>query len=70
MPDDVHFIFIRDTENYIWGLLSASAGDIRDTGLMPWRRAWQPMLVFLLEESHGQKTLAGYSPQGCTIRHD
>jgi len=70
MSDDVvHFIFTKDTYNYIWGLLSAIAEDIRDTGLIPWR-AWQPTLVFLFEESHGQKSLAGYSPQGCTIRHD
>ena len=29
---------------------------------------WQPTPVFLPGESHGQ--LAGYSPQGCTVRHD
>ena len=31
-------------------------------GKIPWRRAWQPTLVFLPRESHGQGTLAGYSP--------
>ena len=31
---------------------------------IPWRRAWQPTLVFLPGESHGQRTLAGYSPWG------
>ena len=31
---------------------------------IPWRRAWQPTLVFLPGESHGQRSLAGYSPQG------
>ena len=47
--------------------LSADAGDIRNTGsipgvgTIPWRRAWQPTLVFLLGESHGQRSLAGYS---------
>ena len=30
----------------------------------PWRRAWQPTPVFLPGESHGQRNLAGYSPQG------
>ena len=30
---------------------------------IPWRRAWQPTLVFLPGESHGQ-SLAGYSPWG------
>ena len=29
-----------------------------------WRRAWQPTPVFLPGESHGQKSLAGYSPWG------
>ena len=29
---------------------------------IPWRRAWQPTPVFLLGESHGQRSLAGYSP--------
>ena len=29
---------------------------------IPWRNAWQPTLVFLPEESHGQRNLAGYSP--------
>ena len=49
----------------------------------PWRRAWQPTPVFLPTESHGQRGLTGYSPQGheesdktevtwhaCTQRHD
>ena len=30
----------------------------------PWRRKWQPTLVFLPRESHGQRSLAGYSPGG------
>ena len=29
---------------------------------IPWRRAWQPTLVFLLRESHGQRNLVDYSP--------
>ena len=31
-------------------------------GKIPWRRAWQPTPVFLPRESHGQRTLMGYSP--------
>ena len=31
---------------------------------MPWRRAWQPTTVFLPGESHGQRSLVGYSPWG------
>ena len=33
-------------------------------GKIPWRRAWQPTLVFLPGEAHGQRSLAGYSPWG------
>ena len=29
-----------------------------------WRRAWQPTSIFLSRESHGQRSLAGYSPRG------
>ena len=29
---------------------------------IPWRRAWQPILVFLTEKFHGQRILGGYSP--------
>ena len=29
---------------------------------IPWRREWQPTSVFLPGESHGQRSLAGYSP--------
>ena len=35
-------------------------------GKMPWRRAWQPAPVFLPGESHGQRSLVGYSPWGRT----
>ena len=34
-------------------------------GKIPWRRKWQPTPVFLPGESHGQRSLVGYSPQGC-----
>ena len=34
-------------------------------GKIPWRRAWQPTLpLFLPGESHGQRSLVVYSPQG------
>ena len=45
------------------------AGDMR-LGFDPWvrkipgRRAWQPTPVVLPEESHGQRSLVGYSPWG------
>ena len=31
-------------------------------GKIPWRRAWQPTQVVLPGESHGQRSLEGYSP--------
>ena len=34
-------------------------------GKIPWRRKWQPTPVFLPGESHGQKSMVGYSPRGC-----
>ena len=33
-------------------------------GKIPQRRKWQPTPVFLCGESHGQRSLAGCSPQG------
>ena len=34
-------------------------------GKIPCRRKWQPIPVFLPGESHGQRSLAGYSPWCC-----
>ena len=33
-------------------------------GKIPWRRKWQLTPVFFPGEFHGQRSLAGYSPQG------
>ena len=33
-------------------------------GKIPWRRKWQPTPVFLPGESHGCRSLVGYSPWG------
>ena len=33
-------------------------------GEIPWRRSWKSNLVFLPGESHGQRSLVGYSPWG------
>ena len=33
-------------------------------GKIPWRRKWQPTLVFWPGEFHGQRSLMGYSPKG------
>ena len=37
---------------------------------IPWRRKWNPTPVFLPREFHRQRSLVGYSPQGCRVRHD
>ena len=34
-------------------------------GKIPWRGTWKPTPVFLPGESHGERSLAGYSPRGC-----
>ena len=40
----------------------ANAGDARDrVRKIPWRRKWQPTLVFLRGKFHGQRSLEGYS---------
>ena len=38
-------------------------------GPIPWRRKWQHILVVLPGESHGQRSLGGYSPQGHKESH-
>ena len=35
-------------------------------GKIPWRRNWQPTSVLLPGETHRQRSLVGYSPQGHT----
>ena len=45
--------------------LSSSSGSIAHLNQQdPWRREWQPTPVFLPGESHGQRSMAGYSPWG------
>ena len=34
------------------------------------KRVWQSTAVFLPGDSHGQRSLAGYSPWGRRVRHD
>ena len=36
---------------------------------IPWR-TWQPTPILLPGESHGQRSLASYSPWGHRVRHD
>ena len=37
---------------------------------IPWKRKWQPTLVFLSRKSHGQRSLVGYSPKGHRVGLD
>ena len=37
---------------------------------IPGRRQWHPTPVVLPGESHGRRSLVGYSPWGCWVRHD
>jgi len=39
-------------------------------GRIPWKRAWWPTPIFLPGESHGQRSLVGYSPWGHRLEHD
>ena len=59
----------------------ANEGDVRDAGWIPgsgrspgWEdplaEEWQPTPVFLPEESHGQRSLAGHSPRGRRVGQD
>ena len=56
--------------------MSANVRDTEDAGFIPgfwkitWSRKRQPTPVFLPGESHGQRSLAGYSPWGCRVRCD
>ena len=54
--------------------IPANAGDARFDPCVekvPWKRKWQPTLVFLPAKSHGQRSLAGKSPWGPKrVRYD
>ena len=70
LPSSHHnrFIFPGGTTGKESACSAQDAGDVGSvpvSGRFPWKRAWQPTLVFLLGESHGQILLVGYSPQGC-----
>ena len=48
---------------------TGGAGSISKVRKIPWRRKWQPIPVFLLRKSHGQRCLAGYSPWNHRVGH-
>ena len=62
------------TKGLWWGFPCSSVGkDLQCrrhrfsswVGKIPWRRKWQPTLIFLPGESHGERSLAGCSLCGC-----
>ena len=46
---------------------AGEADSIPGFGKMPWRRKWQSTPVFLLGESHEQRSLAGYRLAGYSL---
>ena len=60
---DYRGIFPRDNCRYFdtQKLFSLSDYNVSPRSF-PWRRKWQSTSVFLPRESHGERSLAGYSP--------
>ena len=58
MEEDTGFPGSASGEEHIRG-----AGSIPESGRSP-GVGWQPTPVFMPEESHGQRSLAGYRPWG------
>ena len=54
--------YLSDSNCKEFACNTGDPGSIPGLGRFPWRRAWQSTPVFLPGESHGQKSLAGYSP--------
>ena len=71
MSDAIERLSLQTQEVLVVTDPPTDAGDIRDArdagpgvSEVPWRRKWQPTPIFLPGESHGQRSLAGYSPRG------
>ena len=56
--------FSCDSEDKASACNAGDLGSIPGLGRSLGRRKWQPIPVFLPRESHGQRSLAGYSPRG------
>ena len=65
-----HMTSIPDKNSVNWKQEETSSVLLKTSTKKAWRRKWQPTPVFLPGESHGQRSLAGYSPWGCKSRHD
>jgi len=72
--DPYHLVFVITTGWYVWICDKANSLPLIFLKIS-WlflniRRAWKPTPVFLLVESHGQRSLAGCGPLGCRVGHD
>ena len=69
-PWNLHFYQIPKSSGFPGGSVEQSLPVKQETwvwslvGKIPWRRKCQPTLIFLPGQSHGQRSLAGYSPWG------
>ena len=72
MTEQLHFHLTKNLTTYIF-LISTSQVESQRVfnqtfdpciWKMPWSGAWQLTPVFLPGESHGQRSLVGYSPEG------
>ena len=68
----VLYSFVRTAQGFSRGSVVknpwAKAGDTGSIPWLrkiPWRRKWQPTLVFLPGKSHGRRNWMGYSPWSC-----
>ena len=64
LPAPVFLGFPGDSDGKESACNVEDLGSIAGLERFPWRGAWQPTPLFLPGESHGQRSLAGYSPQG------
>ena len=55
---------VSQTERHQYSILTHIYGILKDGNDDPRRRQWQPTPVLLPRESHGWRSLVGYSPWG------
>ena len=62
--------FMKDEDLVVLNFHSPPNTFFSPYSLYPWRRKWRPTPVFMPGESHGLRSLAGYSPWGHRVGHD
>ena len=68
-PGNKHQGFPGGSEDKASACNAGDPGSIPGLGRFPWRRKWQSTPVFLPGESHGERSLVGYSPRGREESH-